>query len=217
MPGRNALTLRPNDGSQGLQRPWLRRFLRRIAGVGGELALIAALATALALHVGAHEGGTMGIFLSAERLPPGGPLEIIGTDFAPGETLRFQLAGPTQTWMLPDVRTGADGHFAVVLVVPPDAGAGLYVLDAISRSGIIQRATFQVDPNAPAPALTPSPVQPAGQAPPGPFGDVGGWALAPLVGLAIVGVAFFVMVVRRRARAEPRAREASADGAPNRR
>lgn len=139
----------------------------------------------------------MGIFLSAERLPPGAPLEIIGTDFAPGETLRVQLAGPTQTWALSDVKTGTDGHFAVVLMVPRDAGAGLYILDAISSSGIIQRASFQVDPVAPAPALTPSPAGPAdGAAPLNTGGSA--WELAPLLALAVIGLLFIGLVLRRR-------------------
>ena len=141
----------------------------------------------------------MGISLSAERLPPGGPLEIIGSDFAPGETLRVQLAGPSGQWSLPDVTTGADGHFAVVLSVPPDATAGTYTLDTISRSGIIERQTFEVDPAAPAPALTPTPAGPAADRE---SLDLGGaeWTAVSLVALVFVGAIFVTMVTRRRPR-----------------
>ena len=146
----------------------------------------------------------MGISLSAERLPPGGALEIIGTDFSPGETLLIQLVGPTKGWALPSVTTGSDGHFAVVLSVPPDATPGFYTIDAISTSGIIQRETFQVDPAAPAPALTPTPAGPsgavAGAAAPVGSVDLSPSAWAPFIALAIVGVAFVALVVRRRPR-----------------
>jgi hypothetical protein len=148
----------------------------------------------------------MGINLSAERLPPGGALEIIGTDFSPVETLAMQLVGPTKGWALPSVTTGSDGHFAVVLSVPSDATPGFYTLDAISTSGIIQRETFQVDPAAPAPALTPTPAGPsgavAGAAPTtGPV-DLDPSAWTPFIALAIVGAVFVGIVVRRRPRSQ---------------
>jgi hypothetical protein len=181
------------DRSQGRPRPWLRRFLGPIFGF-----------VALTLPVGAfvqpalaHDGGSMGIGLSAEFLPPGGALEIIGVDFAPRETLQFQLVGSSRHWMLPDVTTGPDGHFAVVLTVPSDAPAGFYTLDAISRSGIIQRATFQVDLAAPAPALTPSPAEPSG-APEAIDLGASAWTFVPFVALGVVAVLFGVIVVRRR-------------------
>jgi hypothetical protein len=188
--------LRPNDRSQGHRRPWLRRFLGPVAGFATASALLAAVAT----PVVAHPGGSMGISLSAERLPPGGPLEIIGTDFAPGETLQVQLVGPTGSWALPNVTTGPDGHFAVVLSVPPDATAGFYTLDAISSSGIIQRETLQVDPAAPAPALTPSPADPVGAAAPV---DLGASAWVPLIAGVIVAAMFVTLVARRRPRPTP--------------
>ncbi len=156
----------------------------------------------------------MGISLSAERLPPGGALEIIGTDFTSGETLQVRLVGPTKAWALPDVTTGPDGHFAVVLSVPPDATAGFYTVDAISSSGIIQRETFQVDPAAPAPALTPSPAGPAGAGAPLDLGDS---AWVPLIVLAIVGALFVALVVRRRPGSAPLAGAVPPEGTADRR
>ena len=156
----------------------------------------------------------MGISLSAERLPPGGALEIIGTDFSSGETLQVQLVGPTKAWALPNVTTGADGHFAVVLSVPADATAGFYTLDAISSSGIIQRETFQVDPAAPAPALTPSPAGLTGAAAPVDLGDS---AWVPLIVLVIVAALFVTLVVHRRAASTPLAGAAPPEGTADRR
>jgi hypothetical protein len=155
-----------------------------------------ALAAGIAGTALAHDGGSMGISLSAERLPPGGPLEIIGSDFAPGETLQIRLVGPSAQWSLPDVTAGVDGHFAVVLSVPPDATAGVYTLDAISRSGIIQRETFQVDAAAPGPALTLTPLETTGQHE---TVDVGGgeWLAVSLVAVGFVVVLFVTMAIRR--------------------
>jgi hypothetical protein len=139
----------------------------------------------------------MAISMSAEKLPPGGALEIVGVGFASTETLQIQLVGPAGQWSLPDVTTDADGNFAVVLTVPADAGEGDYTIDAVSASGVIQRETFRVDRAAPAPALTPSPIAPSSR-----FGaiDLGGagWVFVPLVVLAAVATAFVVLVVRRR-------------------
>jgi hypothetical protein len=178
----------------------LSRFLGPIVGPISAFALL----TALAGPASAHAGGSTGISLSAERLPPGGALEIIGTDFSPGETLAIQLLGPTKGWALPSVTTGPDGHFAVVLSVPSDATPGFYTLDAISTSGIIQRETFQVDLAAPAPALTPTLAGPAGAAAPvGPV-DLGPSAWAPFVVIVFVGAVFVALAVRRRPRSPAR-------------
>jgi hypothetical protein len=202
--------LRLSDRSQGHRRPWLHRFLGPVAG----LATASALLALVALPAMAHPGGSMGINLSAERLPPGGPLEVIGTDFSPGETLQMQLVGPTGAWVLPEVTTGPDGHFAVVLSVPADATAGFYTLDAVSLSGIIQRETFQVDPAAPAPALTPSPTGPGGAAAPV---DLGPTAWLPLIAVIIVAVLFVAFVTRRRPRSTPLAGPAPPEKTADRR
>jgi hypothetical protein len=170
-----------------------RRSLLGIVGLASATVMVASVT----LPALAHPGGTMGISLSAERLPPGGALEIIGTDFTPDTTLRVRLAGPTGEWALPDVTSGPDGHFAVVLAVPPDAPAGPYTVDAISASGIFQRETFEVDPTAPAPDLTPTPNQASGLLGRVELGD-STWEVIALVVLALVAVGFLVLVRRRR-------------------
>ncbi len=186
LPGRHALNFHRSDRSQG-HRPWLRRFPGAI--------LLAGVLAASASPAAGHEGQPLGIGLSAERLPPGAPLEVIGQDFLPGETLSTRMSGPGGTWQLGRVRTGSDGHFAVVFVVPGDATPGPYAVDAIAASGIIARADFEVDPAAVRPALTPTPedVAVAGEGP----ADDPFWIYAPLllVGGAVVG---FVGFVRRR-------------------
>jgi hypothetical protein len=146
--------------------------------------------------VAGHEGQPLGISLSAERLPPGAPLEVIGQDFLPGETLVTQLTGASGTWQLGQVRTGADGHFAVVFAVPADATPGPYAVDAIAVSGIIARADLTVDAAAPRPALTPTPADVAvagGQPVDDPL-----WVYAPLLLVGAVALGFALFVRRRR-------------------
>ena len=151
--------------------------------------------------VTAHEGQPLGISLSAERLPPGAPLEVIGQDFLPGETLTTQMSGAGGTWQLGQVRTGADGHFAVVFAVPVDATPGPYAVDAVAVSGIIARADFYVDAAAPRPALTPTPADVA-VAGGGPRDDAL-WIYAPLLLIAGAVLAFAIFVRRRRPAGTP--------------
>ena len=182
LPDRYALTSRKSDRSQG-HRPWLRRFSGTI--------LVALMALTFVAPASGHEGQPLGISLSAERLPPGAPLEVIGQDFLPGETLATRMSGPGGTWQLGHVRTGADGHFAVVFTVPADATPGPYAVDAVAVSGIIARADFEVDAAAPRPALTPTPADVAVAG--GGTGEDPVWIYAPLVlvGVALVGFGLF--------------------------
>jgi hypothetical protein len=147
--------------------------------------------------LGHDSGSPSAIGLSAERLPPGGPLEIIGLAFAPGELLEVRLAGPEGETSLGSVTAGTDGGFAVVLSVPTAAAIGPHTVDVISASGIVQRATFEVDPAAPAPALTPSPARPAEAV--GAV-DLGGsaWVFLPLIVLGVIALVFVMVLVRRR-------------------
>lgn len=183
LPDRHALTSRKSDRSQG-HRPWLRRF--------SAAAFVSLISITVVAPAWGHEGQPLGISLSAERLPPGAPLEVIGQDFLPGETLATRMSGPGGTWQLGQVRTGADGHFAVVFTVPVDATPGPYAVDAVANSGIIARADFEVDAAAARPALTPTPVDVAVAG--GSTGDDPVWIYAPLVlfGIAVVGFGLFV-------------------------
>jgi hypothetical protein len=186
LPDRHALTSHKSDRSQG-HRPWLRRFSGPI--------LVALIALTVVAPVSGHEGQPLGIALSAERLPPGAPLEVIGQDFLPGETLAARMSGPGGTWQLGQVRTGADGHFAVVFTVPVDATPGPYAVDAVAISGIIARADFEVDAAAPRPALTPTPAEVAVAGDPAVDDQV--WIYAPLV-LVGAGLLGFWLFARRR-------------------
>ena len=151
VPDRHALTQSRSARSQGPSGPWLRRFCRALLLAAGSAATLAAPAVA-------HEDGTMSIAVTEERLPPGGALPITGVDFLPGEVIELVLTGPGGSETVGTVSTEADGHFAVVLQVPPSAEPGTYTVDAVSRSGIMQRALFTVDPGVAAPQLTLTPV-----------------------------------------------------------
>ena len=161
----------------------------------------------------AHEGGTVGIALSAERLPPGGSLELIGIDFLPDETLEVVVDGPSGRLSLGAVTAQADGHFQYVLALPTSLVAGVYAVDVIAPSGIIQRELLEVDPASPAPALTPTPAELRTHDRPA---SVGGaeWALLPFAALAAAGL-LLVFVMRRSGRrgAEPTQHES--EGVPH--
>ena len=157
--------------------------------------MVVSLVLAAPARTLAHPGGSVGIALSAERLPPGGPLELIGIDFQPHETLDVVVEGPSGGINIGPVTAGPDGHFQFVLPLPETLLPGPYTIDVISRSGIIQREIFIVDPAATRPALTPTPVELRTHSAPV---DLGGplWALAPLVGIALV-VVLFLRLARR--------------------
>jgi hypothetical protein len=146
----------------------------------------------------AHDGSTgMSISLSAEALPPGGPLEVIGSGFLDGETVELQLVGRDATWPLATFAADAAGGFAVVLRLPAGVPAGTYDVSAGVASGIIQQAPLVIDPGAAVPAITPTPgelLRPAA---------VGGvdpiWILAPLGAIVVAGVGFALFARRFRA------------------
>ena len=153
----------------------------------------------------------MGISLSAERLPPGGSLEVIGQGFLDGEIVDLRLVGPGSEVSLGAVRASAAGGFAVVLTVPSDLVAGPYRVDASVASGIVQQADVVVDKSAPAPALTPTPADLL--APPAASREDPLWIWAPLA--IVVAAAFgFIAFVRRRSLASARASAARASAAP---
>ena len=79
--------------------------------------------------------------IPAERLPPGSTLPLVGLDFFPDERLQITLTGPGGASDIGVVQAGPDGHFEAFLSLPADLPAGPYTVDAISRSGIIVRAT----------------------------------------------------------------------------
>jgi hypothetical protein len=199
--GRQSLTRSSSPRSQGRQRSWLRRF-------AVSTALAMASLVGLAATASAHPGGSVAIALSAERLPPGGPLELIGIDFQPHETLDVIIEGPSGRSRIGPVTAGSDGHFQFVLLLPEDLDAGTYTIDVISGSGIIQRELFIVDLAAARPALTPTPVEIRTH--PAPVQDgVDFWALAPLVAVAVVALLLVVALRGSRGRAA-----AAGDGEP---
>jgi hypothetical protein len=144
----------------------------------------------------AHDGGTaMGISLSAERLPPGGSLEVIGQGFLDGEVVDVRLVGPGSEVSLGAVRASPAGGFAVVLTVPSDTVAGPYRVDASVTSGIVQQADVVIDGSAPAPALTATPADllaPSAASREDPI-----WIWAPLAVVVVAAVGFFAVVRRR--------------------
>jgi hypothetical protein len=154
------------------------------------------------VSVAAHDGGQgMSISLSAERLPPGGALEIIGHGFLDDEVADVTLVGAdSEVVDLGAVRAGADGHFAVVLTIPPGTTAGTYRVDATVVSGIVLQAPIEVDPAVPAPALTPTPTDLLVSAATGREDPI--WIWAPL-GVILVALAGFAAFVRRRQSAPP--------------
>jgi hypothetical protein len=185
-----ALTPAGNSRSREHSRSRLRSAAITLA-VG---VLILAAPIAAAGHDG---GGTMGISLSAERLPPGGPLEIIGQGFLAGEVVDIRLVGGGSDVALGSVQASEAGGFAIVLRVPSDLVAGAYRVDAAVTSGIVQQADVAIDPSAPAPALTPTPANLL--APPAAGREDPLWIWAPLV--VIVGAAAgFIAIARRRAK-----------------
>jgi hypothetical protein len=147
----------------------------------------------------AHEGGTMGIALTSGRLPAGAGVEIIGIDFSPEETIEVRLEGAGGRWMLGTLTAGPDGHFAVVLPVPPDVPPGLYNVDVVSTAGVTFRELLQVDPAAPMPAVTITPV--ADRIEPLDPGAADAadlvWQFAPLVILGAAFVGLSVIAIRR--------------------
>jgi hypothetical protein len=147
----------------------------------------------------AHEGGSMGVALVHGRLPPGAGVEIIGIDFSPEETIEVRLEGPDGRWVIGTLTAGPDGHFAVVLPLPTDMPAGLYQVDIASSAGITFREYLQVDPVAPTPGTTITPMAELLQSPAS-VGEDLAWQFAPLVvfGAAIGGLAFVWLRGRRR-------------------
>jgi hypothetical protein len=176
--------------SQGPAGSWLLRFLAAGVFVVGLLAQPGASL--------AHDGSTgMSISLSAEALPPGGPLEVIGSGFLDGETVEVQLVGADASWPLGTFAADAAGGFAVVLAVPAGVPAGAYDVSAGVASGIIQQAPLVIDPGAAVPAITPTPgelLRPAA---------VGGvdpiWIVAPLGAIVVAGAGFALFARRFRA------------------
>lgn len=167
-----------------------------------------ALTAAVPIGVAGHDGGQgMAISLSAERLPPGGALEIIGQGFLDGEVVDVTLVGPGSEVVLGAVRASPDGGFAIVLAVPSGTTAGTYRVDATVASGIVQQAPIEVDPSVPAPALTPTPGDLLAPAAAGREEPI--WIWAPL-GVILVAAVGFGLLVRRRTTAP--AREADTDG-----
>ena len=197
---RLALTRHVSPRGQGWQRPWPRRFVACVAIVG-------ALVLAAPPPTQAHPGGSVGIALSAERLPPGGPLELIGIDFQPHETLDVVIGGPSGRISIGPVTAGPDGHFQFVLPLPETLRDGPYTIDVISRSGIVQREIFAVDRALAPPALTPTPVELRTHSAPTNLLDP--WALPPLVAIGVVAV-LFLKLARRSGAA---ARDSTSSGA----
>jgi hypothetical protein len=167
-----------------------------------------ALTAVVPIGVASHDGGQgMAISLSAERLPPGGALEIIGQGFLDGEVVDVTLVGADSEVALGAVRASPVGGFAIVLAVPSDTTVGTYRVDATVASGIVQQAPIEVDVSAPAPALTPTPVDLLAPAVAGREEPI--WIWAPL-GVILVAAVGFGLLVRRRSTAP--ARTADADG-----
>jgi hypothetical protein len=169
--------------------------------------MLAALGLVIPAGAAAHDGGTaMAISLSAERLPPGGGLEIIGQGFVGDELIDITLVGAGSEVALGAVRASPEGGFAIVLTVPAGTTAGSYRVDATVASGIVQQADVVVDPAVPAPALTPTPADLLAPSLAGREEPI--WIWAPLV-VTLVAAVGFGLVVRRRTTAP--AREAHAD------
>jgi hypothetical protein len=137
----------------------------------------------------------MAISLSAERLPPGGSLEIIGQGFLDGEIVEITLVGGDSAVSVGAVQASAAGGFAVVLTVPPGTAAGPYRVDATVVSGIVQQADVVIDLAAPAPALTPTPADLLAPSAAGREDPI--WIWAPLVVIVVAALGFIALVRRR--------------------
>lgn len=163
--------------------------VRLLAGLAGAI-----LALTLAGSVGAHEGGTVGIDVVGDRVPPGATVSLVGEDWAPREPLRIELVASGRSFDLGIVLAGSDGHFLTTMMIPAEAPAGPAFIDARSERGVIERAIFAIDPAAPRPA-----VLPMGAAAPVAGGDGVDPVPFVAVGLAVAGLSVLLLRTRRAA------------------
>ncbi|CAN5622657.1 hypothetical protein BH20CHL7_BH20CHL7_00440 [soil metagenome] len=162
-----------------------------LAGFAGTVVIGLALAVPAVV---AHENGTMGIDLAADRVPPGATVTLVGEGWAAREPLRLDLVASGRTFDLGAVLTGVDGHFVTTMMIPDDAPPGPAVVDARSERGVIERAVLTIDPDAPAPSLVATSGG-SGQ----PVATADGIDLVPFIatGLAIAGLGGLLLRTRR--------------------
>ena len=98
--------------------------------------MVLALAFSLTTRALAH-GGEPRIEINADRLNPGGTLDVRGVDFSPEEEVALSLIGTDYEMALGVVTTDVEGIFLHVLVLPVDLAEGIYHLRAVVSDHIV--------------------------------------------------------------------------------
>lgn len=98
----------------------------------GRVALIA-LASLGPRTLFAHEEGV--IRLGAPTAAPGDTLEILGEKLPRSATVRLELRGALETYLLGRVTTAASGAFEIHVPIPAEAQPGLYRVVAVAPDG----------------------------------------------------------------------------------
>jgi hypothetical protein len=102
----------------------------------GSLGLAVALLVLSAAGVTAH-GGVPTLQLGAERINPGGTIELLG-DMTTEGTVELSLVGGTTVRSLGNAVADYEGHFQMFVIVPVDIAAGRYTVHAESA---VERAS----------------------------------------------------------------------------
>jgi hypothetical protein len=82
--------------------------------------------------------------ISAERLNPGGTLELRGVDFEPEESVALTLSGQDVSVVLAPTVADVDGIFVYLVALPIDLAAGTYVVLAVSGDDSVSSPPFFV-------------------------------------------------------------------------
>jgi len=163
--------------------------------------LIALAALVLAPVSVALAHGEPVIAIEPAVIVAGGTITITGTEMEPGEVFAITLEGPTGSIPLGEATAtgeGEEGGFVATFTIPADTAPGSYTVRAATEEGEAAVADLTVTaPSAEASAGPATVQEPTGEAHPLDRSKPTGQILAVVVGIALSGVAGFLLVRRR--------------------
>lgn len=107
------------------------------------IALVFALALSFASPASAH-GDEPRLEINAEKVSPGGVIEVRGVDFEMDELITLDLVGPNVTIPLGEFVADVEGVFSQIVTLPMDLKEGSYTFRATTDDHIIESPAFVV-------------------------------------------------------------------------